>query len=90
MRYEVEIMPSALRGLRKLDPPTQSRILAAIDRLAENPRPPGCRKLAGAHDLYRIRVGRYRVAYRIRDVVLVVLVLEIGSRRDIYRRIRRY
>lgn len=63
------------------------RLVEAIDKLAENPRPRGCKKLAGRYDLYRIRVGRYRVVYAIRDEVLVVVIVAIGHRRDVYRRI---
>ncbi len=57
----------------------------ALDSLAKNPRPPGCVKLQGGDDLYRVRVGDYRVVYTIQDTVLVVLVVEAGHRRDIYR-----
>ncbi len=89
MQYDVRIMPSAQRALLRLDVQTQERLLSAIDRLAEDPRPLGCRKLTGVKDIYRIRVGRYRRVYRIRDEVLAVLVIDIGHRRDVYRRIWR-
>ena len=62
------------------------RLRAAIDGLAENARPAGCVKLAGAPDVYRIRVGDYRIIYQVKDAALIVLVLSIGHRRDIYRR----
>jgi mRNA interferase RelE/StbE len=62
------------------------RLRTAIDGLAPNARPSGCVKLAGAPDLYRIRVGDYRIVYQVRDDVLIVLVLSIGHRREIYRR----
>ncbi|MDQ2867387.1 MAG: type II toxin-antitoxin system RelE/ParE family toxin [Verrucomicrobiota bacterium] len=62
------------------------RLRAAIDALGEEARPTGCVKLAHAPDLYRIRVGDYRVVYQVKDTALVVLVLSIGHRRDIYRR----
>jgi len=54
--------------------------------LEENARPSGCVKLAGEPDLYRIRVGDYRIVYQVKDTALIVLVLSIGHRRDIYRR----
>ncbi len=56
-----------------------------IDGLATNPRPPGCIRLQGGGERYRIRVGDYRIIYQIQDAVLIVLVLDIGNRRDIYR-----
>ena len=61
------------------------RFEKAIDALADVPRPPGCTKLAGTASRYRIRIGGYRVIYEIRDKVLLVLVLDAGHRRDIYR-----
>jgi mRNA interferase RelE/StbE len=62
------------------------RLRAALDSLAQNARPTGCLKLAGSPDLYRIRVGDYRVIYQVKDADVVVLVLSIGHRRDVYRR----
>ena len=90
MRYEVRIMPSARRGMCKLDRQAQARLLSAIDKLAEHPRPPGYRKLARPRrDLYRVRVGAYRIVYEIRDEVLTVLVFAMGHRRDICRELWR-
>ena len=57
----------------------------AILALAENPRPPGCLKLSGEESLWRIRVGDYRVVYQVQDAVLLVLVVKLGHRREIYR-----
>lgn len=62
------------------------RLRAAIDALAQESRPTGCVKLAGSPDLYRIRVGDYRIVYQIKNVEFVVLVLFIGHRREVYRR----
>ena len=62
-----------------------SRLREAIDALAENPRAPGNVKLQGEGELYRVRVGDYRIVYQIQDAVLVVLVVQIGHRREIYR-----
>jgi mRNA interferase RelE/StbE len=59
---------------------------AAIDRLAQNARPSGCVKLAGEPDLYRIRVGDYRIVYQVNDTKLTLLILSIGHRREVYRR----
>ncbi|HAF03074.1 MAG TPA: type II toxin-antitoxin system mRNA interferase toxin, RelE/StbE family [Spartobacteria bacterium] len=62
------------------------RLRNAIDILSENARPPGCVKLAGEPDLYRIRVGDYRIVYQLRNQALTVLVVSIGHRKDIYRK----
>src|SRR6266567_2728356 len=62
------------------------RLCAAIDGLAQNARPSGCVKLAGEPDLYRVRVGDYRIVYQVNDVRLTLLVLSIGHRRAVYRR----
>jgi mRNA interferase RelE/StbE len=63
----------------------QERIVGRIEELAAEPRPRGAVKLQGEDDLYRIRVGDYRVVYTIRDEELIVLVLRVGHRRDVYR-----
>ena len=77
--------PSARRELAKLTKRDGENIARAIDELAHQPRPHGCQKLAKADDLWRIRVGDYRVVYRIEDARLVVLVVRIGHRRDVSR-----
>ena len=84
-RYDVQLSASAARTFRKFDQPVQKRLSLVIDKLAVNPRPPGIRRLHGDPDLYRIRVGNYRIVYTIRDNVLLVLVVAIGHRKDIYR-----
>ena len=84
-RYEVRIAPSALKDLERLDQKRdRDRITEHIEALADNPRTPGSKKLKGTADLYRIRVGDFRVIYSIDDAVVRVLVLRIGNRRDIY------
>lgn len=84
-RYAVIFKPSADKALRKLPVSVQRRIVAATDALADDPRPAGSVKLHGADDLWRIRVGQYRVVYTIQDDALVVLVVRVAHRRDIYR-----
>lgn len=84
MTYSIEFRPSALRTLRKLDSEQQARIRGAIILLAQNPRPPGSRKLQG-RDGYRVRVGHFRVIYAIEDSLLTILVVAIGHRREVYR-----
>jgi len=81
----VTILPSALGQLAELPRHDQKRIKERIDRLAVDPRPPGVKKLQGESDLFRIRSGNYRIIYSIADVRLVVLVIRIEHRRDVYR-----
>jgi mRNA interferase RelE/StbE len=85
-RYAVEIATLAVKALRDLPRADQRRVAARIDALAENPRPPGVEKLEGADDLYRVRAGDHRIVYRIEDKRLLVLVIRIGHRREVYRR----
>jgi mRNA interferase RelE/StbE len=84
-RYSVQFAPSAERDLAALDKPVQRRVAARIDALAVNPRPAGVTKLQGEANAWRIRVGEYRVIYSIEDAQLVVLVIKIGHRREVYR-----
>lgn len=84
-RYEVLIKPSARKELEAVGlKRDRQRLVEAILALAEDPRPAGCRKLSG-RDKYRIRCGNYRVVYSIQDVVLVVTIMKVGHRRDVYR-----
>jgi mRNA interferase RelE/StbE len=83
-RYGVEVDRVAAKLLRKLDRAVQARLVAAIAALALDPRPAGAKALAGHPGLLRIRVGDYRVVYTVDDKVLVVLVLHLGHRRDVY------
>lgn len=83
--YTVEFTPAAARQLAKLERPAREAAAAVISLLADNPRPPGCRKLAGADDLWRLRFGRFRLVYRIEDARLLLLVVKIGDRKDVYR-----
>ena len=86
MTYRVEVAEAAVRSLRKLDPTARRRVQAAIELLAEQPRPSGARRLVGGDGLMRVRTGDYRIVYEIHDDVLVVLVVAVGHRREIYRR----
>ncbi len=84
MTFRVILEKRAHKGLREVPSNSLRRIQESIDDLSRDPRPPGCIKLSG-YDLWRIRVGDYRVIYEIRDDVLIVLVIDIGHRREIYR-----
>jgi mRNA interferase RelE/StbE len=85
-RYAVQYAPAALRHLRKLPAGVAQRILPAIDQLREDPRPPGVKAMVGRRGYYRIRAGDYRVIYTVRDAELLVMVVEIGHRREVYDR----
>jgi mRNA interferase RelE/StbE len=85
-RYRVEFTNPALEQLRDLPREEQERMVPRINALADDPRPRGVEKLQGEDDLYRIRVGSYRIIYTIVDDRLIVLVLRIGHRRDVYRK----
>ena len=82
--YRSEIKRSAVNELEAVPAKDRRRITTKIQALAGNPRPAGCEKLSG-HDKYRIRQGNYRILYTIEDDVLVVTVIKIGDRRDVYR-----
>ena len=84
--YKITFKESAIKELTRLQKPIVRRLSAAIDKLADNPRPIGMKKLQGSNEnLYRIRVGDYRIIYVIDDVVRIVNVRKIGDRKDIYR-----
>ena len=85
MKYTIVIEKTAQKALASISQPFQDRIIEAIRMLSENPRPSGVKKLSG-RDAWRIRIGDYRVIYEIRDQQLLVLVVVIGHRKDVYRK----
>lgn len=82
-KYRIELRPAAARSLRKLDPQVRSRVQGAISLLAFDPRPPNARALKGRPAL-RVRVGDYRIIYTVDDAVVLIVVVALGHRRDIY------
>jgi mRNA interferase RelE/StbE len=82
VKYHIEIKRSVFKVLRRLDRQTIIKISHAIDDLSSNPRPSGCKKLVDEENLYRIRVGNYRVIYEIHDRVLRIVVLRVARRRE--------
>lgn len=85
-KYTVKILPHALHDLQSLPRDVRGRVRERIDALSENPRPHGVKRLQGGDKGYlRIRIGDYRVIYRIEDDRLIVLVVAVGHRREIYR-----
>lgn len=83
--YELLISPSAAKELDALGKKDRQAVVARILALVGDPRPSGCVKLSGSRDLYRIRRGRYRIVYAIEDDHLVVIVVRIADRKDVYR-----
>ena len=84
--YRVLIKPSAAKEIEAVDQKRdRQRIIAKVLALAEHPRPATCEKLAGDRERYRVRVGRYRIVYSIADDELVVFVVRVAHRKDVYR-----
>lgn len=83
--YQLKISSQAEKTLRKLPPDITKRLSKAIDKLSKDPFPSGSLKLVGSEADYRIRVGDYRIIYQIRESALIVFVIRIGHRKDIYR-----
>lgn len=93
MPYAIEILRSADRFLEKLSkhqPSDAAAVEGAIDRLSEQPRPPGSTALKGYAQIWRIRVGNYRVCYQIHDRQLLILVITISTRDNVYEMLRRH
>ena len=84
MTHRIQFSPAAVRQLRKLDGHAQRRIQAVVEPLAQEPRPAGTKKLVGGQGEWRVRTANYRIVYEIDDGVLVVLVLAVGHRREVY------
>ncbi len=84
-RYGIRFAESAARSLRRLPAGVRDRIAVKIEALANNPYPPGTRKITGEEHSYRIRIGDYRVVYDVLEDAVVVMVLRAGHRKDVYR-----
>jgi mRNA interferase RelE/StbE len=84
-KYRILIKPSAVKEIEAISQKKQrQRLVDRISKLADNPWPPGCEKLSG-QDKYRIRQGRYRIMYSIEDQDLIIYVVKVGHRKDVYR-----
>lgn len=83
--YRIELRPAAVRALKRIDHQDRDRVRGAISLLGEDPRPPGAKALKGRPGL-RVRVGDYRIIYTVDDDVLIVAVVMLGHRRDVYDR----
>jgi mRNA interferase RelE/StbE len=85
--YRVELAPRVEKDLASIPESTRRRVKDCIDTLARKPRPAGTVKMKGLRNIWRLRVGAWRVVYEIRDDVLIVLVLRVAHRREVYRRL---
>ncbi|MFA6224097.1 MAG: type II toxin-antitoxin system RelE/ParE family toxin [Desulfomonilaceae bacterium] len=85
MNYRIQIIPSALKELIRLPKRNQKRVDFQILSLATQPRPNGAKALIGLEQFYRLRVGDYRIIYKVQDQDLLILVTKIGHRKDVYR-----
>lgn len=86
--YKLVIKRSAAKEIESIgQKKTRKRIVQRIQELAENPRPRGCEKLSGKHPHYRIRQGPFRILYEIKDNELIVYVVKVADRRDVYKRL---
>jgi mRNA interferase RelE/StbE len=84
--YQVEITSRAAKQLKKIPEDIKLRIEEKIQELAENPRPDGVVKLEDSEDTYRVRVGKYRILYEVKDDLLIVKIVKIGHRKDVYKK----
>lgn len=84
MTYEVEITPAARRQIKKLPHDIQQKVVAKLEELTLEPRPDGVKKLAGSDDLYRVRLGKYRIIYAIQDNLLLITVVKVNNKSDAY------
>lgn len=85
MSYQVEVAPAAVRQIKKLTPDIQQRVTLKLEELAMKPRPSGVVKLEGVDNLYRIRVGDLRIVYQIQDDLLLITVVKVAHRREVYK-----
>jgi mRNA interferase RelE/StbE len=82
--YGIVFTKQAVKDLERLPEEVRVRIAPVIDLLAEDPRPSGCKKLKGGKNVYRIRVGHYRIIYTLEDDKLLIIIVRIGHRKDVY------
>jgi mRNA interferase RelE/StbE len=85
--FQIEIKPAAQRQIKKLPPSIQEKIFQALEELKFEPRPSNAKKMVGEENAYRVRVGKYRIVYEIYERVLLVVVVQVGHRREIYRKL---
>jgi mRNA interferase RelE/StbE len=82
--YSIELTRNATRELRRLNNPILGWLLATIEELGGNPRPQGSKKLVGNDELWRVRVGDYRIVYLIADAIRIITITRVAHRKDVY------
>ena len=87
MKYRIEVKRSAAKALKKIPKPDKRRISEKIDSLADETPSPETTKMKGNNPFHKIRVGDYRIVYEIQDDILIILVIKIGHRKDVYKRL---
>lgn len=87
MSYRIEVKKSAAKALKKIPKADRKRIVDKIDNLAISPPNPDTTKMKGSNPFHKVRVGDYRIIYEIQDDVLLILIVKIGHRKDIYRKL---
>jgi mRNA interferase RelE/StbE len=85
MKYRIEFSPTAESQFKKLPKEVQTRLKHRIDTLAENPFPRGVKKLSAEENFYRLRIGDYRIIYQVKGKALLILILKLGHRKNVYR-----
>lgn len=85
MKYRIEVKRSAAKALKKIPKPDRKRVSEKIDSLAEKLPNPDITKMKGNNPFHKVRMGNYRIIYEIQDDVLLILIVKIGHRKDIYR-----
>jgi mRNA interferase RelE/StbE len=84
--YDIEWRPSTKKDLKRISKAEVQRIIKAVESLSGQPRPPGATKLSGSNLTYRIRVGNYRIIYEIHDEIILIEIVKVGNRKDVYRK----
>ncbi len=85
MSYQVDLTPASVRQIKKLPSDIQQKVVLKLEELALEPRPDKVVKLEGTASLYRVRLGKYRIVYQIQDELLLVTVVKVAHRREVYR-----
>jgi mRNA interferase RelE/StbE len=85
MKYKIEFSPTAESQFKKLPKEVQARLKHRIDSMAENPFPRGIKTLSAEENFYRLRIGDYRIIYQVQGKALLILILKLGHRKNVYR-----
>ncbi len=83
--YQVNWRRSTKKDLRSISPQDVARIVSVVTTLSDEPRPVGCKKMTGSECAYRLRIGNYRIIYEVYDDSIIIEIIKVGHRRDVYR-----